>query len=117
MDFKLDSSKLEKGIELFEDRVMIAVRMYGETAALKLEGYAKVHAPWKNRTGHARQRLKGVLERKSSTVYRIKLSHGVDYGPWLELANNKKYAIIQPTIDLKSQEVFNGLDRLFDKMR
>lgn len=117
MGFTFNSKNLEKGLEIFQDKVDIAVRMYAETSALKLEAHAKDKAPWTDRTGEARKRLKGSVERTSPTIYRIKLAHGVDYGKWLELAHAKRFATIAPTINLKSQEIFNGLDRLFDKMR
>lgn len=116
MSFKFDSKDLEKGLEIFQDKATTAVRMYAETSALKLEAHAKDKAPWTDRTGEARKRLKGTVERKSLTVFRIKLAHGVDYGKWLELAHSKRFAIIAPTINLKSQEIFNGLDRLLDRM-
>ncbi|MBO8169344.1 MAG: hypothetical protein H0Z35_09205 [Thermoanaerobacteraceae bacterium] len=64
----------------------------------QLEGYAKQHAPWTDRTGHARQGLHaGVEDRGDEFV--LYLSHGVEYGIWLEMAHNGKYAIVGPTVD------------------
>lgn len=112
---KVNASSLEKGLAMFENRAMTALGMYAETAAKKLEGYAKEHAPWTDRTAHARQRLKGSHER-TSKGYRIVLSHGVDYGLWLEIAHEKRFAILQPTIEHMSPEIIRGMDRLIERM-
>lgn len=49
----------------------------------ELENRAKVNAPWKDRTAHARQGLHGDVNVKSNE-YTISLSHGVEYGGILE---------------------------------
>lgn len=64
----------------------------------QLEGYAKTHAPWMDRTGHARQSLHGGVESAGDELV-LYLSHGVDYGIWLELKNSGKYAIVRPTVE------------------
>ncbi|WP_183128079.1 MULTISPECIES: hypothetical protein [Clostridium] len=51
--------------------------------ANKLENEAKVNAPWKDRTAHARQGLHGDVN-VSNSQYTISLSHGVEYGGILE---------------------------------
>lgn len=117
MGYSMDTKGLQNSLENFMYKTDTAVRMYGETAALRLEGYAKKNAPWTDRTGDARKRLKATLSRKSSTVYRITLAHGVNYGVYLELAHNKKYATIAPTINHKSPEILKGLNQLLDRMR
>jgi len=64
----------------------------------QMEGYAKTHAPWTDRTSHARQSLhSGVDVRDNQFV--LYLSHGVEYGIWLELAHGGNYAIVGPTAD------------------
>jgi len=64
----------------------------------QLEGYAKTHAPWTDRTGHARQSLHGGVESSDDKLV-LYLSHGVEYGIWLEIAHGGNYAIVRPTID------------------
>ncbi len=64
----------------------------------QLEGYAKDNAPWTDRTANARQGLHGGVEDNGDNLL-LFLSHGVEYGIWLELAHNSNYAIIGPTID------------------
>lgn len=97
MSFRFDLQGLSRGLSTLDDRIDTAVRVYGMTAAAQMESDAKDNAKWTDRTGAARQRITGRLE-KYSKGYRIKLAHGVDYGLWLELAREKRYAIIEPTI-------------------
>lgn len=114
-DFRLDLSNLEGGVDRLMSRSEAAIQMFAENAALDLQNYMRNNAPWTDRTGHARQRLTATVGR-TGTGYRIVLSHGVDYGIWLELANEKRYAIIQPTIQVKSNDVMKAFDRLLERM-
>lgn len=113
--FRFETSELLEGLDAFEDRTDMALRMYAETAAKDLEGYMKHNAQWKNRTGHARQRLTGTVE-DVPKGYRIKLAHGVNYGVHLEYANEKKYAILQPTLLSQSNKVVEGFHKLLNRL-
>ncbi len=75
--------------------------LYGllQNWAGQMEGYSKSHAPWTDRTGHARQSLHGGVDEHSGQ-YVLYLSHGVEYGIWLELAHGGNYAIVKPTADI-----------------
>lgn len=117
INFKFDKSMLEGGLLDFENKAQAAIRMYAEQSALELQSYAKKNARWTDRTGHARQRLTGdVLV--ASNGYKLRLAHGVDYGVWLELANEKKYAIIQETIDhVGSMKIMPGFERLLKRLK
>lgn len=111
---RLDLSGLDSGLQRMA-RIDAAMQMYCETQALNLESYAKENRPWTDRTNLARQTLKGSVEKKPFG-FRISLSYGVDYGVWLELAHEKRYAIVEPTIRLKSQDVIKGMNNLFDRL-
>lgn len=63
-----------------------------------MERYAKFNAPWTDRTGHARQSLHGGVDIRGDQQV-LYLSHGVEYGIWLELAHGGNYAIVRPTVD------------------
>ena len=43
------------------------------------------------------------------------LAHGKDYGIWLELANEKNFAIIEPTLRYSGPEVVEELQGIFEK--
>lgn len=47
---------------------------------------------------------------------RIILSHGVEYGIYLEFAHEKRYAVIYPTLRRKAPDVMSGLQGLFDRL-
>lgn len=95
--FKFDVNTLGKGLAAMESKVDVAMMLFAETAASKLEESAKENRTWTDRTSSARLRMKGRSFRVSNG-YRLELAHGVNYGVWLELANEKKYAIIDKTI-------------------
>lgn len=92
-----------------------------------LESYAKLNAPWTDRTGHARQSLHGGVDVRDGQ-HVLYLSHGMEYGIWLEKGTppheikpkdkkalfwrgaehpvkkvmhpgTKSYAIVRPTVD------------------
>lgn len=107
-----DFSEIEKNISNIPERTIKAVEKYGETVGRDMERYAKERRPWKDRTGQARQRLHGYVERPSHTTIRIYLSHGVDYGTSLEYGHEKRYAIIYPTLHRYARKVMSGMRNL-----
>ena len=112
---EFDDEALREGLLSFEEKAFLAMQMYCETAASDLEGYMKQNRPWTDRTAQARQRLTCYVE-ETSAGFRLVLAHGVDYGIWLELANEKKYAILEPTVRLKGSEIIRGFRGLVDSI-
>lgn len=113
---KFDLSKMEQGFERLAIRTDASVRVLAEQGATKMQNSAKANAKWETRTGQAKRNLKGDV---ATTLYgyRIILSHGVNYGIWLELANNKKYAIIPQTIRyVGTFEIMPAFNRLMEKL-
>lgn len=110
---RFDMSNLEAGLDALMRPA--AIRMYAETQASRLEGHAKENRPWTDRTGDARKRLTGYVT-DIPTGYRINLAHGVDYGIWLELAHEKRFAILEPTIRLRGPDVVRGMQGLLDRL-
>lgn len=60
MDFRLDITSAMRGMVRTQEKTMRAIELYGKTAALKLEARAKQDAPWHDRTGNARQTIRGA---------------------------------------------------------
>lgn len=80
-------------------------------AAPKIETDAKANASWHDISGNARRGLNaGVVMRGDHIV--IYLAHTVDYGPYLELAHDRKYAIIDPTLEKFTPEVKRNYERI-----
>lgn len=78
-----------------------------DTAAEALE-YAKTNAPWSDRTGDARDGLDTEVEWEGNDIAWY-LYHTVEYGPWLELIQNGRYAIIMPTLEMFAPKVGKNL--------
>lgn len=103
---------LVKTMKTFSERAPMGVRMYCETAAKKLEGDAKQKAPWTDRTGQARQRLTAYVTEIGPGICEITVAHGVDYGIFLELAHEKRFATIMLAIQRNSNEIMKGFKTL-----
>lgn len=113
---KFNITGMVQGLVGAEDRVNLAVRMLAEQGALMLQNSSKENRRWTDRTGHARQRLHGFVG-EIPEGYRITLAHGVDYGLWLELANEKRFAIIPQTIHyVGTFEIMPGFERLMERL-
>lgn len=113
---KFDLSGMISGLADCESKADIAIRMLAEQGALQLQNSARENRKWTDRTGHARQRLTGYVG-KIPEGYRITLAHGVDYGIWLELAHEKRFAIIPQTIEyVGTFEIMPGFQRLIERL-
>lgn len=111
---KWDSSKVKQGFEFLEKRRLQAVKMYAQTGSVLFENYAKTNRRWTDRTGHARQRLKGSVEMlNDSYIARIKIAHGVFYGIYLENCHEKRYAILEETVEHNKNAILEGFRYLF----
>ena len=78
--------------------------------AVKAEQWAKANRPWKDQTGDARKKLKGIPFRDNNSVG-IQLVHRVEYGKHLETANDGRYAILKPTIEALRPEFMSALQK------
>jgi hypothetical protein len=98
---------------------MAGMAAFTKGFAAQVEDYAKTNAPWNDRTGDAREGLTAVGEQRL-VRYTITLYHTADYGIWLEVRWDGKYAIILPTLEAMGpalmQELavlrLNGIARL-----
>ena len=114
--FKLDISGMVAGLSAAESATDKAVRVYAEQGALKLQNFARENRKWTDRTGQARQRLHSFVG-KIPEGYRITLAHGVDYGLWLELAHEKRFAIIPQSLEyVGTFEIIPGFECLMERL-
>lgn len=111
-----NDDEVQVGLENLDMKMVAAFDIYCTTAAAKLETHAKKNRPWTDRSNRARETLKGTSELVGGTSARVVLAHGVDYGVWLELAHEKRYAIVEPTVRLQSNEILKGLENFVDKL-
>lgn len=92
-----------------------AVDQLARLTALEGERYAKAQAPWANRTGAARATLSGAST-VSAMSGEVTISHGVDYGIWLEVAHGRAYGVLPATVDHMVGVLDQGLDGLLGRV-
>lgn len=115
---KLDwsNSILNKVLEESKPKLRTATLMFALREADRLRTYMQINRPWTDRTGEAKRRLNAIVSQESEDVIRITLAHGVSYGYWLEVAHEKKYSIIGPTIKIEGPKVVQGLTNLLSSI-
>lgn len=86
-----------------------------EFNAPQVQASARSNAPWTDRTSNARN---GLFAEAFSTHDNagIVLYHSVDYGVWLELANDQRFAIVRPTIEQYGPIVMEQARQLLGKV-
>lgn len=110
--FKLDMAGISKNLIEKEIKTKAVLGLYGDTVAKDMEGYSKENASWIDRSGSARQRLNGDSQSIDNKV-RCSISHGVDYGVYLELCNEGEYSILEETIENVGPKAIKGLEKIF----
>lgn len=101
-----------KAMDMAETKLRIALKLLADTASKKMEEWAKENAPWENRTSNARQGLLGEGYWENEDVLVCAIMHQVDYGIWLELAMEKKYAILEQAMSQHSGELLAQYKKL-----
>lgn len=113
---KFDLSGMISGLADCESKADMAIRMLAEQGAIQLQNFARENRKWTDRTGHARQRMHGYVG-DIPEGYRVTLAHGVDYGIWLELAHEKRFAIIPQAIEyVGTFEIMPGFEHLIERL-
>ena len=118
MGIKLNYNESTLGKNLAETakRAGAVVLLYAGTKATVIESDMKVKRPWGDDTNAAKDRLNVSVSQPNPNIIRMTLAHGVNYGIWLELANEKKYAIIAPTVNKFAPEIVEDLRGIMEKM-
>jgi hypothetical protein len=80
-------------------RIHLGLYRLAQSYAPRIEAWMKANAPWQDITGNLRQALfSDVIEIVNSAVIVI-LSHGLDYGVFLEMSRGGIWGIIGPALD------------------
>lgn len=119
MAFQLNynQSNLNKNLDKMSAKLGAVVLMYAATKASELQSKMKLNRPWTDRTNMAKTMLNAKVSQPDKNTVRITLAHGVEYGIWLELANEKNYAIIAPTVREEGPRIVEDLNGLMSKLK
>lgn len=105
-----------KGAKHLDDKIDRAIGGVCKYWDGKFEAHAKVHAPWTDRTTNARNGLRFVHVKVKKFKHWIIGTHSVEYGIYLEKANDEKYATIMPTIRLMAPRVMGMFVKIMDRL-
>lgn len=111
---RLNLDDVFKGLETLEQKVTKAVEIYADSTGMKLEAQAKENAKWIDRTGKARQ----TITHSSKWIgpkMRIAVEGNTPYSIWLELANEKRFAILNPTLLANCDDILSGMHNLLER--
>ncbi len=105
-------SEVQRNLDAWAKRQRGAVVTLAKTWAGKLEGRAKRNAPWTDRTSNARNGLFGSTAIEGNQVF-IRVAHSMEYGVFLELGYDGRFAILKPTINGAAAEIEGSYRRLW----
>lgn len=113
--FRWDASKFENPNKM-EDKLRRA--LYGVVRYWDgpVEQHMKTSAPWTDRTSNARSGLAANGVKESDDVYSIIMTYSVNYGIYLERANDGKYATIIPTLPIWGPKVIKTCTKIIDRL-
>ena len=112
IEWRGDDKILQRMSE-YERKVLEAVVGVADYFTPVIESYAKDNAPWTDRTGNARQSLHAFTQVLARDTVALYLAHGVNYGVFLELAHQGRYAIIMPTLEAHYTAISQMLQEIF----
>jgi hypothetical protein len=79
--------------------------------------FAKINAPWTDRTGNARAGLHSDVQViNGGDAFELTVAHSVPYGIWLEIRFSGRYAIIMPTVNYIGQLMLGRIASSINKM-
>ena len=111
-----DTESLERGFGLMDIRIKRFLHAHVVTWSVIIESHMKISAPWTDDTGMARFMLAAEGVRKNQNQYWVLMTHGVPYGKWLEVANQRRYAIILPTMYTHGQQCLAATSDMLDRI-
>jgi len=106
-----NKATLMQNMNQFGENIKNVVHDLTEAKFIEMVNFAKTNAIWIDRTGNARQSIDSV-DLSSGNVVKFYLTIGVDYGIWLEVANDGKYGILQDTLTIYEPEIIDMLEQV-----
>ena len=97
-----------KNLKEFAPRLKATLLLDAQNIATEMERWAKENAQWTDQTTHARLFLNSKVRWINTNTLMVSLSHTVEYGIYLELANEGKYAILERAIQEFAPKFIEG---------
>ena len=110
-----DDKRLRRNLGTFDSRFKHSVGIVVDRRAAITESDLKTQARWTDRTGAARSGLMSIPIH-GATFDEIFMAYSVTYGIWLEVAHDRKYAIITPMMRIAGDALMKDLQGLIDRM-
>ncbi|WP_238884522.1 hypothetical protein [Clostridium sp. YIM B02551] len=119
---KIDMQGLDKAMKNlseFTPKLKAALLLDAQNIAYSMEKWAKEkgNAIWEDRTGHARLFLGATVKWKNVDELMVSLSHYVDYGVYLELCNEGKYAVLEKAIQEFAPQFLEGWKKIISSIK
>lgn len=113
--FVWEDNELRTEIGALDGKMRAAVTALVDYHGTRGEAQMKTEAPWTDRTSAARNGLftTTIAEQRQ---WRLVFAHAVNYGIWLEVANQGRYQIIMPTLLEIGADLMRNLDALMRKI-
>ncbi|NHL37861.1 hypothetical protein FDE95_14885 [Clostridium botulinum] len=116
---KLEMHGLDEVMEKlkeFTPKLKAALALDAQNIAMNMEKWAKENVVWTDRTAHARLFLTATVRWTNTNTLMVALSHQVDYGVYLELCNEGKYAILERAIQEFAPKFIDGWKKIVDSV-
>ena len=101
--------------KIYERRVVAVFALAGNNALQALLRFKRAQSQntfWKNETSDALNRM-STKPFKRGTLIGFRMTHGIFYGIWLELANEGRHAAIRPIIGIQAKIFFKEAKALY----
>lgn len=111
-----DDKQLRHNIKNFDRNFRRNLEAVNDRRAAITTGDLKRQAPWTDNTGAARSGLSAIPNAGPGFI-EIFMSYSVQYGIWLEIAHDRKYAVITPMMRIAGDALMKDLNGLIEHMR
>lgn len=105
------SDQVIRNLQEWERKQRAALLALGMHYAGLMGASARENAPWEDKTTHARDGLFGDA-RNVKDGLRVRISHSMEYGVYLELCNQGRYAILEPTVNKFADDFFREAEEV-----
>jgi hypothetical protein len=107
----MSTEEVIRNLHHWEDRVKDACLELMEYSMKGAENWARDNARWIDQTGQARSGITGTAEKTQDGVKGV-LAGTVQHSLYLELANGRRFAIIEEAIRNQGPQIIRGLKDL-----